>query len=461
MNVLHYSLGLPPYRTGGLTKYSVDLMNHQVKKGYKVFLLFPGNYNISKKTSIAAGTGTQGLKVFEIVNPLPIPLLGGIGNPEKFMKNVYPKNIYSSFLKKVNPDIIHIHTLMGIHKEFFLAAKDLKIKMVFSTHDYYGICPKVNLIDSNGNVCLDNDGGRKCVTCNQNAYSLPLIYFMQSKTYRTFKDNKLVKELRRRKNEIINEKISEELLQSEKVDLVLATKFTNLRKYYFEIFHLIDYFHFNSEVTKHEFRKFLDIEGTVLPISHNNIFDNRKKKTYNNDTPLKISFLGPTEKYKGFPLLRESVSRLLRRDQKNWKLNVYGNNNKIALDQAEQDHITFHGRYHYDEMENIFDNTDVLIVPSICKETFGFIGLEALSYGVPIIVSDHVGCKDIIRDGETGVIFNPETNELETILEKLINDRNILKKMNDYINNDDFPYALEKHARDIETLYKEVLGVLV
>ncbi|MGE7592966.1 glycosyltransferase [Peribacillus frigoritolerans] len=461
MNVLHYSLGLPPYRTGGLTKYSVDLINHQVKRGYKVFLLFPGNYNVSKKTSIEAGTEKQGLKVFEIANPLPVPLLGGISNPEKFMKNVYPKSVYNSFLRKVKPDIIHIHTLMGIHKEFFLAAKDLNIKMVFSTHDYYGICPKVNLIDSNGSVCSDNEKGQKCVTCNQNAYSLPLIHFMQSKTYRTFKNNKFVKELRRRKNEIKKGNKSKELIQSEKVDLELATKFINLRKYYFELFRLIDYFHFNSEITKHEFGKFLDIDGTVLPISHSNILDNRKKKVYNLNSSLKISFLGPLDLYKGFPLLLESFSKLLNKGYTNLDLNVYGNNTDLALEQPECDHITFHGRYQYDEMENIFDNTDVLIVPSICKETFGFIGLEALSYGVPIIVSDHVGCKDIIRDGETGVIFNPETNELETILEKLINDRNILEKMNENINNDAFPYSIEKHARDIEALYKEVLGVLV
>ncbi|MDM5211552.1 glycosyltransferase [Peribacillus sp. NJ4] len=460
MKILHYSLGLPPYRSGGLTKYSLDLIQSQTSQGQQVFLLFPGSFSVSQKTKIKPSLDYEGIQVFEIINPLPVSLLGGVIKPQAFMKRANSNNGYKSFLSEIQPDIIHIHTLMGIHKEFFMVAKELNIKIVYTTHDYNGICPKVNLIDVNEEVCTDNESGNKCVSCNQNAYSLPLIYLMQTKTYRTIKDKKLVEKLRRRKNKNINIKNSNKSIQTKKVNLVLADKFISLRDYYFEIFRFIDFFHFNSETTKDEFKRYLDLKGVVMSISHNNILDNRKKKVYNINSSLKISFLGPLDKYKGFPLLLESISKLLSEGYTNWELNVYGNNTELALEQPECDHITFHGRYQQGELEHIFDNTDVLIVPSIWKETFGFIGLEALSYGVPVIVSNHVGFKDLIRDGETGVIFNPETKELETILEKLINDRNILKKINQNICNDAFPFSLEKHASDIEALYKEVLGVL-
>lgn len=460
MNILHYTLGLPPYRSGGLTKYSVDLMKSQTSKGQQVFLLFPGGFSVSQKTKIKPSLDYEGIQVFEIINPLPVSLLGGVIKPVEFMNRTY-SNGYKSFLLKIQPDIIHIHTLMGIHKEFFMAAKELNIKIIYTTHDYYGICPKVNLIDSNGEVCVDNESGNKCVTCNQNAYSLPLIYLMQTKTYRTIKDKKLVKNLRKIKNENINTlQNSDKTKQSEKVNLSLADNFISLRDYYFDIFRFIDLFHFNSETTKDEFKRYLDLKGAVLPISHNNILDNRKKKFYNVNSPLKISFLGPLDKYKGFPLLHESISKLLSHGQTNWELNVYGNNTELALEQRESDHITFHGRYQQDELENIFDNTDVLVVPSIWKETFGFIGLEALSFGVPVIVSEHVGCKDIIKHGETGIIFSPNPKELTKVLVKLINDRKILEKMNQNIVNNDFPHTLESHETVIKALYKKVIGVL-
>ena len=52
-------------------------------------------------------------------------------------------------------------------------------------------------------------------------------------------------------------------------------------------------------------------------------------------------------------------------------------------------------------MENIkrwisksFKQMDLLIVPSIWKETFSLITLEALSYGIPVLISNNVGAKD-------------------------------------------------------------------
>lgn len=39
MKVLHYSLGFPPYRSGGLTKFALDLMREQLNEGNEVALL--------------------------------------------------------------------------------------------------------------------------------------------------------------------------------------------------------------------------------------------------------------------------------------------------------------------------------------------------------------------------------------------------------------------------------------
>lgn len=36
MKIIHYFLGFPPYRSGGLTKYAFDLMKAQVNDGHEV-----------------------------------------------------------------------------------------------------------------------------------------------------------------------------------------------------------------------------------------------------------------------------------------------------------------------------------------------------------------------------------------------------------------------------------------
>ena len=78
------------------------------------------------------------------MNPLPVALDEGIKDFEAYMRSC-DRKIYVDFLEHIKPDVIHIHTLMGLHKEFIDAAEDLKIKKVFTTHDYFGICPKVTL----------------------------------------------------------------------------------------------------------------------------------------------------------------------------------------------------------------------------------------------------------------------------------------------------------------------------
>lgn len=460
MKILHYTLGLPPYRTGGLTKYTVDLMENQIIQGQEISLLFPGQYSITKKyTQIKQGLSFKEIEVFEIINPLPVSLLNGVSKPDAFTKNVFPNNIYKQFLINLNPDIIHIHTLMGLHKEFFQAAKELGIKMIFTTHDYFGICPTGNLIDYDGEICMDNEEGRKCVTCNQQGYSMPLIYLMQSRGYRTFKNSKLVKKMRKvKKNSLkINKEIKR--LNTEVIDLQVANKYKDLGKYYADLFSYIDYFHFNSNTAKEVYESCIDTVGEVISITNNSIQDNRVIKHYNNANQLKISFLGPLDQYKGFPLLLNALEKLSEKNLgDDWCLNVYGNASVTTVPAIIKKKVSFYGPYDHKELESIFTNTDMLVVPSVWKETFGFIALEALSFGVPVFVSEYVGFKDVIHHGETGYIFKAESAELAEALKLVLEDREKLTHINKQIVEEEFNFLMKYHTEKIQKLYEKAIG---
>lgn len=112
-------------------------------------------------------------------------------------------------------------------------------------------------------------------------------------------------------------------------------------------------------------------------------------------------------------------------ENKNFGLNIY------FTPQEMSPYMKVHDRYIYDQLEDIFYNTDVLIAPSIWYETFGYTVLEALSYGVPVIVSDHVGAKDIIPNGCGIVIEDMNVNKLQETIQSL--DMNDLEKMNQNI----------------------------
>ncbi|MBR4016776.1 MAG: glycosyltransferase, partial [Oscillospiraceae bacterium] len=99
MNILHYFLGFPPYRSGGLTKYAFDVMSAQVDMGYRVSALWPGEIKLFGNTvRICRRKEISGIHSYELINPLPVALDEGVADPAAYM--VPCKNeAYEEFLK--------------------------------------------------------------------------------------------------------------------------------------------------------------------------------------------------------------------------------------------------------------------------------------------------------------------------------------------------------------------------
>lgn len=425
MRILHYSLGFPPYRSGGLTKFCLDLMIEQKNEGDEVALLWPGQMGfIDKRIKIKKRSeylaSKQKIMSFELINPLPISFDEGIRNFDKFTLKGN-KDAFFDFLISFQPDVIHLHTLMGIHKEFLEVAKSLNIKLVFTAHDFFPICPKVTLF-RNGKICDSAGNCKKCASCNSTALSINKIKILQSPIYRILKDSILVKKMRKAHRDNY-------LSDSNNIEIVECgsyIEYVDLRDYYYTMLLMMDIIHFNSTITKKNYEKYFDLPNSaIIPVSHSSIKNNCKIKNYNHDK-LKIRYLGPASKAKGFYLLKECLDDIWK-ERQNFVLDIH-------FDPIEKsEYMNIHERYNYDELNNIFDETDVLLVPSILYETFGFTALEGLSFGVPVIVSDTVGAQDILMD-KFGIIVNNITKEnLKKVFENLSFED--LKNMNQSIVN--------------------------
>ena len=111
-------------------------------------------------------------------------------------------------------------------------------------------------------------------------------------------------------------------------------------------------------------------------------------------------------------------------------------------------YIKVHDRYPYSELKKIFDETDVLVAPSIWYETFGFTVLEALSYGVPVIISGNVGAKDILVQKGGVVLENIDVQKLFNALQDITLDK--LKAMNKIIVEKQTIMQIEDMSKQIE-----------
>ena len=405
MRILHYFLGFPPYRTGGLTKFALDLMSSQATEQHIVMALWPGQIkHLSKSPIIKKRKNKGNIQNYELINPLPIPLDEGITAFEQYMK---PSNItiYESLFRELSPDVIHIHTLMGLHQEFIQAAKAMHIKTIFTTHDYFGICPMVTLY-SNGASCENDHDCHDCIHCNRTALSLHKIMLMQSPLYRVLKDTGAMKLARKyHRNQFYNQQnIPLTDLTDSDFDNT-AKKYKELRGYYLKMLQDIDLIHFNSTLTESIYRKYITPnDSTVITITHTNISDNRKSIHWQYSGKLKIAYLASIKPYKGFQILKQALDELWNEGKHDFILKMYN-----APSEYSPYIIPFDKEFQYSRLDSVFEDIDVLVAPSIWYETFGFTVLEAISYGVPVIISDHVGAKDLVQN--TGIIVKAGSTE--------------------------------------------------
>lgn len=409
MKILHYFLGFPPYRTGGLTKYALDLAKSQVSDRHEVLALWPGQIkNYSAQPKIIEGKRVEGIRNLELINPLPVSLDEGINEFEAFTKPC-DINIYLTFLKKESPDVIHIHTLMGMHKGFIQAANQLKIRTVMTSHDYFGFCPKVTLYRYG--ECCDNDSDcRNCIQCNLAPLSLKKIQLMHSPLYRWAKDTSIVKKLRKKhRGQFFGEATLPEMPDID-VD-GMAKKYRDLRAYYVSMYESIDFIHFNSTVTEKVYKRYMaPKDSKVVSITHQGIRPQKRKKI---DTGKKVILcLAPAKPFKGWNVLKEACNQLWAEGD-NIELRAYS-----SVQNVEPYMVVKEDGFTFDELEQMMNEADVLIAPSIWYETFGFTVQEALSYGVPVIVSDHVGAKDIV--GDNGLIVKAgDVEELKRAIKSI------------------------------------------
>jgi len=67
--------------------------------------------------------------------------------------------------------------------------------------------------------------------------------------------------------------------------------------------------------------------------------------------------------------------------------------------------VVFHGAVANAELPKFYQANDVFVLPSK-SEPWGMVVEEALNNGVPVLVSDRVGCaEEVVRDGENGLVF--------------------------------------------------------
>lgn len=118
----------------------------------------------------------------------------------------------------------------------------------------------------------------------------------------------------------------------------------------------------------------------------------------------------------------KNVSLLIEEFNKNGKsLTIVGNGYlEKDLKQRARENISFTGFIENTQLGRIYQSHDVFILPSY-SETWGLVVEEAIYWGLPVIVSDRVGCSvDMVQELGTGIIFkSKDISSLHAAIEEM------------------------------------------
>lgn len=446
MRILHYALGFPPFRRGGMTKYCVDLMLAEVEMGHEALMLWPGAY-WSKNNKVTFRERKPFLRdgitigSVELVNSLPVPLLNGISDIPAYTQRKSSDRI-KKYLLDAKIDAVHVHTLMGLPSEFVSACSELGIPCIFTTHDYFGICPHWMLFRS-GDVCTDDHDCRFCAECCSDSLSIWKIRLLQSRLYAEIKETSVIRLLRGKENNLTSKKLAEDVSEGSFED---GERYKALREFYLEMLNEFSTIHYNSVGTRDVYRRYLADrgQGEVISITNAEIADHRKHRIPHRI--VRFGYCGPDDLHKGFDLLVESCDIAFKDGKSEFELHLFN------MSPIEREYVVQHGPYQYADLPNVMNQIDVLVVPSIWYETFGFTALEAMSYGVPVVLSDRVGAKDLIVAGG-GSVTSADSKSLSTEIQRLASNPSLLEEMNAQICDGIAPKSIQLHAREIMQLF--------
>lgn len=439
---------------GGVTVYQRNLIENIIGDSeISITYLNSGlTYEPNKETYIkeVKNLFNDSIKCYEIINsPVLAPVQQSIRNIEKYLEdNILYELIKKFILEQGGFDIIHFNNFEGLSINVLKLKEDFpKIKFVYSAHNYFPICSRVNLwkdeLHGKGHNC-DKKSFKECEKCYRSMnYKAAII----SRKYNSLKGLHTIAKVLSRIN-------------PDKGNYKLYEKFKD------------------SNITY--FNTYMD---TILAVSNrvkellikNGFYKDKIKVSYIgtkvaekqirscsaniNSEIFNIIYMGYMREDKGFYFFLDSLKKMDVKLANKIAVKIVARydkrKNKYELNQLNEllnkfNKIEVINGYNEKNQKTLLDGMNLGVVPVLWEDNLPQVALEQVAYGVPIITSDLGGASEVCMNNSNFVFEAGNTEEFLNKIKNIVENRNLLAE---FWNNTMTLITMQEHIKFLKEEY--------
>jgi len=311
-------------------------------------------------------------------------LINGVKTAGRVLYSLQAKRRLDGLLKKERPDIVHLHNIHHqISPSILHTIKAHALPVVMRLHDYKMVCPVYTLL-LNGRPCQRCRGGR---------------YY----------------------NAFINRCTKNSYLKSAVNVLEMY-----LHHRILHIYELVDVFISPSLFLKEKFQE-MGFPGEVVHLPY--FIDGQDFFPSYNYREKFLVYFGRLSPEKGLFTLLEAMAGL------DLELKIIGDgplrkDMEKVVNEKGLDNVSFLGYRRGEELKRPIQKAMAVVIPSEWYENYPRSVIEAFALGKPVIGSRIGGIPELVKDGQTGLTFEPgNAEDLRAKVKALISNPDRVYKM--------------------------------
>ena len=426
MRILHVTHQYPPDYIGGVELYTQTVARAQAAAGQRV-AVFTHDAGGALPTGASGDSSHWRDGDIEIYAVQSAPASAN----RRFLATFSHKPAASAFahvLAHFQPDLVHIQHLMGLPTALVDELTARRIPFVVTLHDYWWGCANAQLLtNDSAQICRGPDALYfNCTRCAAARFGAPKPGLTAGLAM------PLVSPLMARRAQLLRH------LLARAAHLITPTNFV---------------------ANWHRGQGMATARLSVLPLGVERP-PLIPVRTRDAQTPLRFTYIGSLAWQKGLHVLLAAFTQVPG-DASLW---IAGDPNTDAayaqsLQQMADARVHFLGKLDRQQVWHTLAQTDMVVAPSLCYESFSLLVHEAFVAGVPVLASRLGALAEVVHNGVDGMLAAPGDMEAwRTALQSVVYQPEQLAPLRAGIRA---PLTVEAHVDKLMEIYAEVLGAKV